>query len=277
MRPRVLVVGRIDHADFREAMALLGATAELVSSVESRPELTIVTQSRPGEFSARQVDLLRRGAPLSGIVALLGSWCEGETRTGRPWPGVLRVYWHEFPAWWRQQMALRASGRCPEWTRPADCGLRISDCGLDDQLIRKPKSAICNRFGGVIVLGTQHSSTADSLSDAVSQAGYATVWRRLGRPSTIVRGAVAGIWDGGQLDDDEEQQLAAFSRHLARDGAPVIALLDFPRHDRVERALAAGAAGVLGKPWSNVELVSTMSFLIAEGARLRETCAPRAA
>ena len=47
------------------------------------------------------------------------------------------------------------------------------------------------------------------------------------------REIAAGIWVGGQLSEDESKRLARFCSHLAEANAPVVALLDFPRSDRV--------------------------------------------
>jgi hypothetical protein len=38
----------------------------------------------------------------------------------------------------------------------------------------------------------------------------------------------------------------------------VIALLDFPRRDRVDQALELGASSVLGKPWETGALVGAI-------------------
>jgi hypothetical protein len=274
---RVHIEGRVDHPDFGEAIELLRAGATLVKCDEHPPELTIIAQRHPGEISHAHVDLLRRRAPLSGFVALLGSWCEGETRTGKPWPGIARLYWHEFPAWWRRQLALRAAGGCPDWTRAVDFGFRISDCGLIDSEIRTPHSAIRNRCAGVILLRTSTRETCAAIADALQRAGFATVWQPAGRRWPVVQGAAAGIWDGGQLDEHEAGDLAGFCRSLAGDHAPVIALLNFPRRDRVEYALSLGAASVLGKPWLNTELVATINYLAKSGAPPMEPPIPRAA
>jgi hypothetical protein len=82
-----------------------------------------------------------------------------------------------------------------------------------------------------------------------------------GNAAPIVRGASCGIWDGGQINDREASDLGAFAQSLSRDGAPVIALLDFPRIDRYSAALKLGAATVLGKPWINADLVTTIQRL----------------
>jgi hypothetical protein len=250
--PGVHVIGDADHPDFCDAMAMLRGDARLATENEMSPELIVAAQSRPGIISAREIDQLRRRWPLAGVVGLLGSWCEGETRTGRPWPGVERLYWYEFPAWWRQQIALRVAGRCPDWSRPADFGLRISDCGLQSQSAHHP---------GVVILNVADADTANALAGILHEVGYATAWQRGGWPATRIHGAVAGIWDGGQLNEREQADLFAFCQQLGRGSAPVIALLDFPRRDGVERALEIGTATVLGKPWLNSNLVTTLQTL----------------
>jgi hypothetical protein len=243
-RPSVWLVGEIEHPDFAETVALVRDAASVGSLP---PELIVMAQSRPGVFSAQWIERLRRSAPLAGVVALLGTWCEGETRSGRPAPGVLRLYWHEFPNWWRRQLALRAMGRCPEWARLDDFGFGIADCGLDLRNAR-------------IAIDTVRFDTAAAIEDVLQSAGAEAIWVRPGR-SCDLSGVTAGIWEGGQLDNGEVERLAAFCTRLAPHHAPVLALLDFPRLDRCEVARHAGAAAVMGKPWWNVDLVGTIRHL----------------
>src|SRR5262245_28822602 len=122
-KPTVQLIGDVAHADFRDAVELLHRDAELVSGDGVPPEVVIVSQSRPDAVCRQPTVQFRRAMPLAGIVTLLGSWCEGEARTGRPWPSVHRLYWYDFPAWWRRQMRLRAEGRCPDWAKVPDFGL----------------------------------------------------------------------------------------------------------------------------------------------------------
>lgn len=258
--PTVQLVGASDHADFHEAVALLRASARMVSDGRSPPELIVVAQARPGQVSDDEVQRWQRGAPLAGVVALLGSWCEGETRTGRPWPGIRRLYWYEFPAWWRRQLARRAMGRCPDWARPLDLGTPPWDRGFEQMSMRDRPRADHEFAGGVVIVCAAHHDTYDALADALQSGGYASVWQRAGRPAPVVHGVCAGIWEGGQLDDAEAISLAAFCRRLAAHAAPVVALLDFPRRDRVELARQCGAAAVLGKPWRNEDLVTTIAY-----------------
>jgi hypothetical protein len=277
IRPRVQLVGQWDHADFHNSIELLRATAQLTTSPDRVTELLIVAQSMPYAISNSTIQNLRRVAPLAGVIGLLGSWCEGETRTGRPWPGIDRLFWYDFPAWWQRQLALRSAARCPDWAKPYDgahANRIVCDSGREPR--RTGSQSIRRRTSGLIVLSAALRDTAGALADVVQQAGYATVWQPPGRRMVAVRGARAGIWEGGQLSESEENSLAAFSEFLARDSAPVIALLDFPRSDRCVRAQELGAAAVLGKQWRNPNLLATIEQFTT-GTRANEGLTSHAA
>jgi hypothetical protein len=262
--PTVWVIGDAEHPDFCAAVELLSGTAVVQrfadvaqagerAAPELIPDLIVLAASRPGMVHAQDVERMQRRLPLAGIVSLLGSWCEGEARTGRPVKGVLRSYWYDFPNWWRRQLALCAAGRCPDWAQPATGDWH----GLSVDAIDRGR----NLGGGLIVLQTTCWETGDALSDLLRAAGYATAWNSVGALGQQVRGAAAGVWEGRQLDEPEIVQLSGFCRRLAKDNAPVIALADFPRRDRCEAANQAGAAAVIGKPWLNADLLLTLERL----------------
>jgi hypothetical protein len=259
----MIIVGAFDHPDFREVMALLRTTARYEIGANESPEIVLVAQARPGQIGQNEIASLQRRWPLAGIVAVLGSWCEGETRTGRPWPGVRRLYLYEFPAWWQQQLALRHADLCPEWARPTTDVYRT----LPPQRKSSLPAVAGNRQRGLVRLSTASRDTAEALAVTLDDAGYATVWSPPSQSRTIVHGATAGIWDGGQLDEREALDLAAFCRLLARDAAPIVVLLNFPRRDRCEIAKELGVASVLGKPWINDDLVATVDAVIVRNAR----------
>ena len=266
-RPHVCLVGEHGHADFAGVVDLLHGEAELSFDADTRtcPELIVVARSRPGVVSVRYVEQLRRAAPLAGVVALLGSWCEGQARASRPVHDALRLYWYEFAPWWRRQLELRTAGGCPDWARPAEEKLRSHlRHNLDATLctrysVRGARLAACK---GLIVLEAPRWETAETLALVLERAGYSTLWHPPGGKVPFVRGVAAGIWDGSQLDDREAHDLAMFCSRLARESAPVIALMDFPRRDRCEIAGQAGAAVVLGKPWNNADLMTSLDAAI---------------
>jgi hypothetical protein len=254
-RPRVLVVGEFEQPDFRDAVARLRDDTKLCCNVDvcTTPELIVIAQNRPGTIDSRCEVQLRRRFPLASIVSLLGSWCEGEARQSRPNHSTLRLYWYEFPFWWQRQLALYTAGHCPDWARVERVGFQTPPIGAS-----KTATAKTGAYGGLVEVCTIRWETADALADILHNAGYAMAWQPPGRICAVVRGTVAGIWEGGQLDEREAVDLAAFCRRLGDDSAPVIALLDFPRRDRCEVARSAGAAVVLAKPWINVNLVAAV-------------------
>jgi hypothetical protein len=252
--PVVELIGDIDHRDFRDAMATVRAHARAATATIEAPELILVAQSRPGTIGGERIERLRRERPLAGIVALLGSWCEGETRTGRPWPGVERLYWYEFPAWWRRQLALRAAGHCPDWAQPESRRYRAASHN-------EPRRTRPRTNAGLVVLRASHD-TATAIAAVLHRAGFSSASLSSTRSTAALRGAVAGIWDGRQLSEREADDFAKFCRRLGSDAAPVVALLDFPRRDRVNRAVRLGAAAVVGKPWINAELIATVQSVV---------------
>jgi hypothetical protein len=268
--PSLWLAGDFDEPEFGDAMAMLYETANTTRCADIQragsdgprdseaPELIIYATSRPGAIRALDVVSLRRRFPLARLVALLGNWCEGETRTGRPVPGMQRVFWYDFANWWRRQLALREAGRCPDWALPpAQDSCPVADIGGGIRQI-EPR--------GMILLATTCWETGEALTAVLRSAGYATAWCRTGGTGITVSGAIAGIWEGRMLDAAELGQLSEFCVPLNRDGTPVIALADFPRFDRCEAAKSAGAAVVIAKPWLNVDLLATI-----EGIPKRQT------
>jgi hypothetical protein len=260
-RPTVQIIGNVDHPDFAESISLIAASASLVVQKGVTPELVIVAQSRPGEVTQCEVHSIQQRHPLTGIIGLLGSWCEGETRTGRPWSGVTRLYWYDFPSWWRQQLSRYARGLCPDWATPFSTE---ASC-----LAARNRQSKLRNLAGLIVLSTEYADMAEPIADVLAQAGFAIVQQPRGQSNPIVRGATAAIWEGGQLSDEEADDLTRFCQRFSNDGTPVIALFDFPRHDAVARARAAGATIVLGKPWLNANLIGALHLACEQQAVAR--------
>jgi hypothetical protein len=241
-RPRVALLGEIAHAELAEAIAQLRSTAEVLPEDQvADAELIVLAQSRPGVIAARDVDGMRRDNPLASFVALLGTWCEGELRTGRPLADVRRIYWYDFPQWWLRQLAMWNAGRCPDWARPEEVAAAVT-----------PIRAV-----GMVAIKTTCWDTAETLAGVLRDAGYLPCLLRHDEPPPP-REFVAGIWEGRQLDEREAKQLAHYCEQLGSTGAAVVALLDFPRFDRCERARECGAAVVLGKPWQNADLLAAL-------------------
>ncbi len=245
----VLFVGQAERREFVEARDTLVSAANVwmtphLEAAEAlllgeawTPEVIVLAEAYPGQFAPAAIDRLRSVAPLARVVALLGSWCEGETRTGRPTPGTVRLYWHQARPRVAQELARVAAGEASSWSLPPTA--------TDEERLLATAEAPLPTAQGLVAIYAPQAVTADWLSAACRLAGYATV-RLSGARWPQVAGVTGGIFDGTDLGPVEAEQLARMARHLRP--APIVTLLDFPRVEDRDRALACGAAAVLSKP-----------------------------
>jgi len=245
----VLLVGNTDRREFRQARASLDASGRVLSAADAAsgaamleagqhaPDVIVVAQAYPGEFSAAEIDRLRRLAPLARVLALLGTWCEGEMRTGRPWPAVIRVYWHQWLPRWHQELGRLVHGLCPTWGLPVTAT-------EEERLLASATDPLPKRQGR-IAIHSPRFEMVDWLSAACRRRGYTTVWLQPHRPARTAN-AIAAIFDGTDGAGVELGQLARLAVWLP--GVPILALVDFPRIEDQQRLLGGGAAAVLAKP-----------------------------
>ncbi len=245
----ILLVGDTDRSEFRQARASLDALGR-VSSVpdaesaaaalaagEVGPELIVVAQAFPNQFSEEAIDRLRRLAPLGRVLGLMGSWCEGEMRTGKPWPAAIRIYWHQWLPRCNRELRRMRRGECSAW------GLPIT--ATEEERLLLVADEPPPKRQGLVAIHARPFEMEDWLSAACRSRGLATVWLRPPHPARV-EGATAAIFDGSDLRGGELEELKHLCGTLRP--APVIALLDFPRIEDYHRALNAGAAVVVSKP-----------------------------
>ena len=250
-------------------VATLAEAVPKLAAEGSPPELILLAQPRPGVDDAGLLEELRRAAPLTRVIVVAGAWCEGELRTGRPLPGVVRLYWYEFAPWWRAALQEIACGGAPAWSTPLN-DPRAGQASAHFSL------SVERTDGGAIAVDAIDFSVFESLAGALAPWGWTCVWSPRHRPELIASESkgprpVAGIWDGGQLSDNELASLATFASRLkfangAASGAevrpaPVIALLDFPRVEHLTDVKRVGGAAILAKPYQVAHLAMELERL----------------
>lgn len=260
---RVLLLGDHAHRDFREAVTWLDRHTELVLADSPSaalaalrhesanddglrlrsepsgfvPDVMIVAQSRPGQIHPQDVERLHAAAPLSRLVVLAGSWCEGELRSGRPASGVIRVLWHQ---WQPRLIPFLQPGSAPlpgTWQMPRTASL--------DERFAATVGPCWPCREGLVAIHTATGANYSALSEACQAAGFATVWF-LDADTVAASGVVAALADGIGCDADGERFLQRVV-HCHRP-APVIALLDFVRRQDLDVARSVGVAAVVAKP-----------------------------
>jgi len=253
IKPRVCVVGDWGHADFEGAVAWLreqgqcdffksaAQAVERLNAQGRNPAAILLMQSRPGEFKPAEIEALHAVAPLSRLVALVGVWCEGEARSGRPWPGVVRVSWRS----WKSGL-------------PAALGLSPAGNGAPPQprtmteVERIESAAVCLRRlhlrNATAAVFTSRRAMFESLADALGALRIKATWHDgQGQPRPAADLRMFDGWD----------QIAADSA----DESPRIVLLDFPRPEDIAQAHAVGIAAVLPQPLLIADLAAAIDGL----------------
>lgn len=240
--PHVVVVGDHFHAEFRDPLKRLESAAQVtrastlnaaIEALRNGPpcRLVIAAQARPGRFTTQQIEALHAVAPITPLVSLLGSWCEGGGRSDRPLPGVGRFYWHEWPEALAEHLTHS----------PAENARLLT---LVDQLAMPPTEHSEEREpSGVLAVAARDHESFDALRVAVRCAGYAAYWQ-LEPPGGPLPGVEAVIWDAAWWDAHEQQRLAATTAV----GPPTLLLLYAPRPQDQELARELGVREVAPKP-----------------------------
>ena len=261
-RPRVIYVGDREWPEFAEPLHWLAARANVLFAtdiestvealkLEQKPfDLHIVAQVRPGEHTHSSFDSLRCAAPLAPIVCLLASYCQGETRTGKPWPGAPRMYAHQFIARVGQQFErLESQGGlawAPPFTQTEEDRL-LASSPINERPIMARAAVFSDR-----------RETASALCDLFSYAGC-TVVDRSGDDVDVA------IWD---CQGDFLASQSSFERLVERwPRTAKIVLVGFPRVVQQAAALTSGAAAVVSKPFLAEDLLWQMRQCIVQQRR----------
>lgn len=272
-----LFVGDAEHAEFREPIAWLRARLALhvaanpqqalrwLSGPSRRPQLVVVAQPRPGCVSPGDVERLHRAVPLARLVALLGSYCEGEVRSGTPWPGVLRVYWHEWLGRCQAELPGLLAGSTSTWALPRTA------TGVDQALLAARRG--WQQHPGMVLVRTAKHDEFEGLADVCLNLGLSPVWLPPNHPPQLKRADLL-LWDSDGRQPDEWMELKQWHDRLHP--APVLYLRGFPRYSDVCLAHQAGADQVLPKPFLLDDLVACIAaVLTSNGAEASAPCPHR--
>ena len=255
LREFVAATGDITDARGWSSVTDIDQACQLLQNCQQPPELIFLAQPQPGLFCQEEIDRLQQLVPLTRLVIVAGSWCEGELRTGSPPSGVLRLYWYELAPWWHAAIRRRDAGQCPPWSLPLD-HLQAGRWSFANDL---------SSDGSLLSVRIDAADYAvyETLSSALGEYNISSSWQgrneSVASPtqvaSAIAAPATVGIWDGGQLNACELDRLEQFCRQT---NGSVIVLLDFPRIEHLQQAEAAGAAAVFAKPYIVEEVVAAM-------------------
>ncbi|GAB6167339.1 hypothetical protein JCM19992_33390 [Thermostilla marina] len=225
--------------------------AELPAGVfqDGDPDLIVWLQSRPGEFAGAFQHEIRTMFPLSPWVAVLGTLCEGEERSGTPMPGAARVWWHQWRLCAAEQLDRRRAGERCSWTLPPTAQsadyLAAEPCPRI-RLVR-PRHLRDDRLPVVVI--ARRRDGFEGLSAAVEMAGGRAVWlspSSYGQWPTNPVPAVVFVDAEGDLNEDG-RLVAQAAVHFP--SVPRVLFLGYPRLEDIRTAGRLGASLVIGKPF----------------------------
>ena len=283
MDASVWLIGEARTAEFSQAVAWLGARAacrqfadarDAVAQAASRragagrstidPDAIVFCAARPGSIWRTQVDALSRAFPLARLAALVGPWCEGELRSGRPWPGVSRVYWHQ----WQSrlpELLNELGGSVPRLPRTAtDVDVLLSSHGQS----RPAKIA-----GSVGIVAARHTDF-EALAGVLGSVTGNCRWLLSGAAATIEPVDVLLVDAAGELAAamcDLEQLRSAVGP------VPALVLCHFPRPEEACHLLATPRTEFLAQPFLVRDLLHSLAALMGAPAQQIASSATAAA
>jgi CheY-like chemotaxis protein len=267
----ILFVGNAAHPEFAPIaswLALRNAQfADDVSTAIARidagftPTIIVVTQPWPGHASATQIESLRQAAPLARIASLLGTWIEGEARSGKPWPAIWRTYWHAWLPRFTAEIDRIATGEETIWPLPSTAGdeERLLHVVSQDKAT-KPTASPTKR---IAVISTNRE-TAEVLSDICRDRSWQSLWLK-SLPSELADNIDLAIFDSRNLHESEISQISNFKSRISN--IPLIVLAGFPRIADVEALKSRGVAAVVSKPFLNRELAWQVNQFLSKSSQ----------
>lgn len=255
-RPNVWMIGDWRQTEFAPAAEYLRRETDLILltgihealTTWDEPDLVLLVASRPGRFSAAEVERLHRRAPLARLIALLGGWCEGEVRSGHPWPGVSRIYAHQ----WQARLPRELQAWQPRTATE-----------LDRLLTSWPGAKSQRQLVGV---ATAQRTMFEALANACRPFGKDAVWLLPSLPLPVQH--VDAIIHDATFDLARELEVMSELRDRLRN-PPTLLLLDYPREHDLMRASRAGAAAVLARPYLIADLADEIERIIGKLAAVR--------
>ncbi len=253
---RILVTGDYWHRDFRQLLTGFEAvTLVQINKISTQPpdgfQLVVVAQSRRDQFTNEMLELVQQQFANIPVVALLGSWCEGESRSGSPWPGVLRIYWHQWQgrfASFIEQVSQHgvSSWHLPRTASTADRILAVSEPKL-------------NRTVSCVGISAWTRPQFESLRDAFQQWGWNSRWiERCTWDAASAQILNPIVVDADSLASDLELRLDWLETEFP--ASRFVLLLNFPRVDDREQLSTRGISQVISKPYELNDLKAAIQL-----------------
>jgi len=255
--PKVLLVGDYWHSDFHTLISNPACVTTLVQTeqlsdnhlADSSFDLAVLAAARRDQFSHEWVEAIRCKLAPTPLVAMLGSWCEGEQRSGEPWPGVQRVYWHQWRSRFDFFLKQLASDQICDWQLPATAN--HADGAINPNLKNAFGTSEHELVVGVSAVSEMHYQM---IADALQTLKTKPFWieHRQWKNSAIKQPSLVVV-DGDSWSEELNFRIE-WLRNDLEIHSPIVQLLNFPRPSDLPAIHAAGITTVVSKPFQLSDL-----------------------
>ena len=249
---RVVISGDYWHHEFQSIVSefpspvTLTPIDRLESLLDESFNLIVLAQSRPDQIPSDLVERIQASHPSTPIVALLGSWCEGGMRSDVPWPGVRRIYWHQWAGRFEQFSKQLAEVGLTLWHQPgtasdADNAMLIGE--FDEE----------STLGILVAISAADQAQYKYVRDAVEAFGWSSCWaERATFDQETIEMVSAVCVDANSFGEDLSSRIEWLQAKL--ESKPTTLLLNFPRSQDVNAAADHGIQDIVSKPFQPNDL-----------------------
>ena len=221
----------------------LNSPQRLVDRDHWFPDLMIVCQHWPHEYTEAQVRRLFSLLPLARWICVYGAWCEADGRNGSPWPLAVRVPVRS------AELRIRHERSVLDGTKTV-----LPFTASRDEIFAfdhtSPFPAACGNNRPVQVV-TADGELGRVVSDVLTAGGFTVQ-----RPRRTDAEIAAVVWDVDPWTTGCAEELRTF--HVAYTESAVITLLTLAFPEHVESLKASGADAVLAKSMIATDLLNTL-------------------
>ena len=255
--PKVLLTGDYWHADFQALIASSACVTTLIPTEKLSDEhladptfdLVILAASRREQFSHEWVESIRGKLSPTPIVALLGTWCEGEQRSGEPWPAVQRVYWHQWRGRFDFFLRQLESDEVCDWQLPPTANQA-------DKLMNLSAKDTYGFSDRRLIVGVSAVSDIQyqMIADASHPFGAETYWIQRQQWDGSTDEQLSLVIVDADTWNHEVQARVLWLRNDLKIDSPIVLLLNFPRQSDLSAVHAMGITEVVSKPFQLSDL-----------------------
>jgi CheY-like chemotaxis protein len=175
---------------------------------------------------------------------------------------VAIVPWHRWPAWAEVNRRQLTQRRAASWALPVTT--------TADELADFWSGQPLTPDRGLIAIDSPDAESAEVLADVVRAVGFSAVWQPP-RSSGFIDGVRAIVCEADDAGNETVERVAQLSRQFAP--SPVVALLNFPQPEDIERIMGAGAAAVVAKPFTLHEILAQLEDALRRAGKSRSVAA----